>query len=65
MNRVKKLIHLDYAYKIGLTGKNITIACMDTGAASHGDFKNRIVDFVDCVNQRNGMYDDNGHGTLI
>ncbi len=65
MNRVKKLIHLDYAYKIGLTGKNITIACMDTGIAPHTDFDNRITAFVDCVNKRKGLYDDNGHGTHI
>ena len=65
MKRVKKLIHLDYAYKIGLTGKNITIACMDTGAAPHMDFGNRIITFVDFINQRNGLYDDNGHGTHV
>lgn len=31
MNRVKKLIHTDYAYKSGLSGKNVTVAVMDTG----------------------------------
>ncbi len=31
MDRVKKLIHLNYAYKTGLTGKTVTIAAMDTG----------------------------------
>ena len=31
MNRVRKMIHTDYAYKIGLTGKNVTVAVMDTG----------------------------------
>lgn len=31
MNRVKKMIHTDHAYKSGLSGKNITVAVMDTG----------------------------------
>lgn len=31
MNRVRKIIHTDYAYKIGLTGQNVTVAVMDTG----------------------------------
>ena len=41
MNRVKKIIHTDYAYKIGLNGKNVTIAVMDTGIATHPDFEKR------------------------
>ena len=65
MERVKKLIHLDYAYKIGLTGKNITIATMDTGIAPHPDFDSRILTFVDFVNKKSGLYDDNGHGTHV
>lgn len=65
MNRVKKMIHTDYAYKAGLSGKNITIAVMDTGIVPHPDFDNRIVDFVDFCNGRVGLYDDNGHGTHV
>lgn len=65
MNRVKKLIHTDYAYKIGLTGKNITIAIMDTGIAPHIDFGDRIVGFHDLYQHRVGIYDDNGHGTHV
>ena len=33
MNRVKKMIHLEYAYKLGLTGEGVTVAVMDTGIA--------------------------------
>ena len=65
MERVRKLIHLDYAYKLGLTGKNITIATMDTGIAPHPDFDSRILTFVDFVNKKSGLYDDNGHGTHV
>ena len=31
MDRVKRVIHCDRAYKMGLNGKNITVAVMDTG----------------------------------
>lgn len=33
MDRVKRVIHCDRAYKMGLNGKNITVAVMDTGIA--------------------------------
>lgn len=65
MNRVKKLIHTDYAYKIGLSGKNVTIAVMDTGIAPHPDFGKRILTFQDFYKGRTGLYDDNGHGTHV
>lgn len=65
MNRVKKLIHLDYAYKMGLSGKTVTVAVMDTGIVKHPDFDNRIVGFADFCSQRIGLYDDNGHGTHV
>lgn len=65
MERVKKLIHLDYAYKIGLSGENVTVAVMDTGIVPHPDFDNRILGFLDCVNKKNMLYDDNGHGTHV
>ena len=31
MDRVKKIIHTDYAYRSGLSGQNVTVAVMDTG----------------------------------
>ena len=65
MNRVKKVIHTDYAYKSGLSGKNVTVVVMDTGIVPHPDFDNRIVTFMDFCNGRVGLYDDNGHGTHV
>lgn len=65
MNRVKRLIHIDYAYKIGLTGNDVTVAVMDTGIAKHPDFGKRIIGFKDFCNQRKDIYDDNGHGTHV
>lgn len=53
------------------TGKGITIAVIDSGIYPHPDFlnaddkKNRILDFVDFVNNKRVPYDDNGHGTHV
>lgn len=65
MKRVKELIHIDYAYRMGLSGKGVTVAVMDTGIAKHPDFGNRIVGFKDFCNRRTEVYDDNGHGTHV
>lgn len=65
MERVRKYIHVDYAYKMGLSGKNVTIAVMDTGIVPHPDLKDRILLFRDFCQNRAGLYDDNGHGTHI
>lgn len=50
------------------TGKNSTIAIIDTGIYPHPDFiqpENRILEFVDFVNGKKVPYDDNGHGTHV
>ncbi len=52
--------------QLGLTGKGIHIAVVDTGIYPHQDLTkdtNRIVAFKDFVNDKNEPYDDNGHGT--
>ncbi|MDD6056867.1 MAG: S8 family peptidase [Clostridiales bacterium] len=65
MNRVKKIIHTNYAYRTGLSGQNVTVVVMDTGIVRHPDFGNRILLFRDFCNGRQGLYDDNGHGTHV
>ena len=65
MDRVKRIIHCEHAYKMGLSGKNITVAIMDTGIAPHIDFDRRIIDFEDFCQKKVALYDDNGHGTHI
>jgi serine protease AprX len=52
----------------GYTGKNVTIAFLDTGIYPHPDFtkpNNRIIAFHDIVNGKKNPYDDNGHGTHV
>lgn len=63
---IKEVLKTDEVWKMGITGKDITVAVIDTGIYPHPDVKNRIIEFVDFVNNKNGVenaYDDNGHGT--
>ncbi|TCP28879.1 serine protease AprX [Scopulibacillus darangshiensis] len=56
-------IHAKAVNDTGLTGKDVTIAVVDTGIYPHKDLEGRIVAFQDFVNKKKDPYDDNGHGT--
>jgi serine protease AprX len=58
----------DKVRNMGFTGKDVTVAVIDTGIAPHPDLiypENRIVAWNDLVNKRFSPYDDNGHGTHV
>lgn len=45
-----------------------TCVVIDTGVYPHVDFllgRNKIIHFVDLINNNQKMYDDNGHGTFV
>lgn len=68
MNRVGDIIESHWAHERGYLGKGIGVAIVDTGIAPHKDFSqggDRLVGFVDFINQRADPYDDNGHGTHV
>ncbi len=65
MNRVRNEICCDLVYSMGITGKGIGVAVLDTGVYPHEDLKHRIKAFRDFVREREAAYDDNGHGTHI
>ena len=65
MNQVREAIHCDSAYRMGLTGRGIGVAVLDTGIYLHEDLEHRLAAFVDIVHRRREPYDDNGHGTHI
>ena len=50
---------------MGLSGKGIGVAVLDTGIFLHRDFDSRVTGFADMVNGKNFAYDDCGHGTHI
>lgn len=64
----KKILSLDTLYERDCWGKGGRIAIIDTGISPHIDFcliHNRIVQFVDLINNKSTPYDDNGHGTFV
>ena len=66
LDRARKIVNADKSLKY--TGKGITMAFLDTGISPMEDFtlpQNRIIKFVDMVNNRLSPYDDNGHGTHV
>lgn len=65
MDHVKEKIHCEDAYRMGLSGKGVGVAVLDTGVFLHRDFDKRIIGFADMVNHRAGPYDDCGHGSHI
>jgi len=57
-------IHSNQLQDAGLTGKDVTIAVIDTGIYPHEDLQGRIKGFKDFINKLDDTpYDDNGHGT--
>ncbi len=64
----KKFIGFDNLNKKIKNIQHHTIAIIDTGLYPHIDFclgKNKIIKFVDLINNKSTMYDDNGHGTFV
>ena len=65
MDRVRKIMRAQQAYRRGYFGEEIGVAILDTGIFLHPDFEKRVVCFRDCISGRTAPYDDNGHGTHI
>lgn len=66
MDVARKAVGADLVLDTSYTGKNVTVAIIDTGISPHADLiypSNRIVGFKDFVNNETRIYDDNGHGT--
>lgn len=61
-------LHANWANSNHYTGKDVTVAVIDTGIAPHPDLtrpRSRIIGFKDFVNNRLEPYDDEGHGTHV
>ena len=66
IDSVQEVLSVKECWDKGYTGKGVGVAVLDTGIYPHPDIKDRLVEFVDFCNGRNGVenaYDDNGHGT--
>lgn len=67
LNNIRAITAAGTAHNLGITGRNVNIALLDTGTYPHPDLirpANRIVYFKDFVNNRQFAYDDNSHGTF-
>lgn len=63
----RRFLNLNYLEKIQ-RNYDTTVAVIDTGIYPHIDFllgKNKVIKFVDLINKKEKMYDDNGHGTFV
>lgn len=65
MWRVKEQIACTERVQKKYSGKNISVAILDTGIFLHPDFSGRIIAFHDFVHQNKEPYDDCGHGTHV
>ncbi len=65
MNRVRKIIHTDYAYKTGLSGKKCNRGDYGYRNCSACGFREQDPLFWDFCEGKTGLYDDNGHGTHV
>ena len=67
-NLEQNFVHIENLTKNKFLGQNQTICFIDTGIFPHFDFifpNNRILKFVDFINNSSLPYDDNGHGTFV
>ena len=60
-----KTLGVDKLWEKGFTGKDVTIAVVDTGIYPHKDFEGKIIGFKDFCNGYKEAYDDQGHGTHV
>ncbi len=65
MWRVKEQTACTSKVREKYSGKNISVAILDTGIFLHPDFDGRMLAFKDFVNGKNSPYDDCGHGTHV
>lgn len=65
MWRVKEQIACTEKVQHKYTGKNISVAILDTGIFLHPDFDGRVRVFKDFIHGKETCYDDCGHGTHV
>ncbi|MEW6282811.1 MAG: S8 family peptidase [Candidatus Eremiobacterota bacterium] len=66
IDSIKEVLSVQDAWDLGITGRGIGVAVVDTGVVPHPDLGDRLVAFKDYVKNKDGVenaYDDNGHGS--
>lgn len=65
LDGIRKKLNIDTIHGMGITGKKVGVAIIDTGTYFHTDLKHGLLSFSDFINNRKSYYDDNGHGTHV
>ena len=52
MDRIKKQINWGDSFRLGVTGKGVGVAVLDTGVCLHADLDGRVAAFCDVVRGR-------------
>ena len=65
MENISESVNANKVYKMGLSGKGIGIAILDTGVCMHKEIEKNVTYFKDFINNREKSYDDNGHGSHV
>ncbi len=65
MENIRESVNANNVYKMGLSGKGIGIAILDTGVCMHKEIEKNVTYFKDFINNREKNYDDNGHGSHV
>lgn len=65
MDRVKRQLRCSDRIQYDVATQEVCVAVLDTGIGGHPDFEDRVVSFYDFVHDRQGAYDDSGHGTHV
>lgn len=63
MQRVRKMVA--GSLPVGIDGRGVTVAVLDTGMGMHPDLQEKALCFRDFVGHKSRIYDDNGHGTHV
>lgn len=62
----KTIMGAEYYHNMNITGKNISVAVLDSGLTIHPDIKPyRIIAFIDFIEDGKAPYDDYSHGTHV
>ncbi len=65
IDSIREVLTIEDVWAMGITGKGIGVAVIDTGVYPHPDLGGRLVAFKDYCNGQATPYDDNGHGSHV
>ncbi len=68
VNTAVETTNINMLHKMGLTGKGVNVAVIDTGISPHIDLclpRRKLIYFKNFLDDNESPFDDNGHGTFV